>query len=300
MSTTQGTVHRVSTDPPLTAFEFASTARSATDPLLLFVAGLGDTLLSVPYLDHLASALDRAGWRCAQALLCSNGAGWGTSSVEQDALELAQIVAYYKQQGAKKVVLLGHSTGCQDAIAFFHLKASRANIPALDGVVLQAPVSDREAPGVPEGVDSFVKPIYAAGDYAPDAFVPPSWASLLQTDIGITYRRFFSLVLPPHSDRVNVQNREDFFSSDLAPDYLAQVFAPVDCPLLVALSGGDATYPEHVKAELPVLLERFSAATPAVNRSPHSCIIPAASHDLSDPKHARIFTDTVVKYLQEL
>jgi hypothetical protein len=33
-------------------------------------------------------------------------------------------------------------------------------------------------------------------------------------------------------------------------------------PLLFALSGNDATYPEHVKLQLPALLERFETATP--------------------------------------
>lgn len=115
MQTTAGTVHVVSAHPALTAFEFASSspARNAADPLLLFVAGLGDTLLSVPYLGQLAQAVDEAGWRCAQALLSSSGAGWGTASVEQDALELAKIVEYYKERGASRIVLLGHSTGEQ-------------------------------------------------------------------------------------------------------------------------------------------------------------------------------------------
>lgn len=114
MQTASGTVHVVSAHPPLTAFEFASSsARNAADPLLLFIAGLGDTLLSVPYLGGLAQAVDKVGWRCAQALLSSFGAGWGTASVEQDAVELAKIVEYYRKSGASRVVLLGHSTGEQ-------------------------------------------------------------------------------------------------------------------------------------------------------------------------------------------
>ncbi|GAA5873425.1 hypothetical protein JCM3774_000781 [Rhodotorula dairenensis] len=297
METARGTVHVVSTRPPLTAFEYASTARNAADPLVLFVAGLGDTLLSVPYLGQLAQALDQAGWRCAQALLSSSGAGWGTASIEQDAMELAQIVSYYKQGGARKVVLLGHSTGCQDAIAYLHLKRSHVDMPVLDGVVLQAAVSDREAPGVPEIVERSVKPVYDMGSYDLGAFVPPAWAAALQTDIGITYRRFYSLVLPPESDQVDVRHREDFFSSDLEPGYLAKVFDPVDRPLLIVLSGGDATYSDGVRTQLAALLERFTNAIPAASRSPLSCIIPDASHDLDDGKHARSFVDAVLRFL---
>lgn len=253
-------------------------------------------------------------------MLSSSGAGWGTASVEQDAVELAKIVGYYKKRGASRIVLLGHSTGkhqprfevhpnfdssaffagCQDAIAYLHLKRSRADMPTLDGVILQAPVSDREAPGVPEVVERHVKPVYDEGKYDLDAFVPPAWAAALQTEIGITYRRFFSLVLPPESDRVDLHRREDFFSSDLEPEYLAKVFEPVDCPLLFALSGNDATYPDHVKPELPALLERFETATPAPCRSRFSCIVPDASHDLDEPEPARVFSDKVTGFLQGL
>lgn len=301
MQTASGTVHVVSAHPPLTAFEFASSsARNAADPLLLFIAGLGDTLLSVPYLGGLAQAVDKVGWRCAQALLSSFGAGWGTASVEQDAVELAKIVEYYRKSGASRVVLLGHSTGCQDAIAYLHLKRSRSDMPTLDGIILQAPVSDREAPGVPEVVERQVRPVYDEGRYDLDAFVPPAWAATLQTDIGITYRHFFSLVLPPESDRVDLRRREDFFSSDLEPEYLAKVFEPVDCPLLFALSGNDATYPEHVKSQIPALLERFETATPAPCRSRLSCVVPNASHDLDEPEPARVFTDKVTGFLQAL
>ena len=195
--------------------------------------------------------------------------------------------------------------GCQDAIAYLHLKRSRTDMLDLDGVILQAPVSDREAPGVPEVVERLVQPVYNDGKYdvdafVPDAFVPPAWAAALQTEIGITYRRFFSLVLPPVSDRVDLRRREDFFSSDLEPEFLAKVFEPVDCPLLFALSGDDATYPEHVKSQLPALLERFATATPAPCRSQLSCIIPNASHDLDKPEPARMFIDKVTGFLQGL
>lgn len=173
-------------------------------------------------------------------------------------------------------------------------------MPALDGVILQAPVSDREAPGVPDVVERLVQPVYDEGRYDLDAFAPPAWAAALQTAIGITYRRFFSLVLPPGSDRVDLRRREDFFSSDLKPEYLAKVFEPVDCPLLFALSGNDATYLEHVKSQLPALLKRFATATPAPCRSQLSCIIPNASHDLDEPEPARMFIDRVTGFLQGL
>ncbi|BGO92106.1 hypothetical protein NBRC10512_000837 [Rhodotorula toruloides] len=70
-----GQLHLIS-PKPLTAFEFGPPTSSST-PLVLFVAGLNDTLCSVPYLPLLAKRLSRAGWRIAQVCLTSAGAGWG-------------------------------------------------------------------------------------------------------------------------------------------------------------------------------------------------------------------------------
>lgn len=106
-------MHTFRTDyPPLHAFEFGpGDDPRRPGPLVLFVGGLGDTLLSTPYLPKLASALDKHGWRLAQARPTSAGMGWGGCTVEQDAREIALCTEYFKQQGADKIVLMGCSTG---------------------------------------------------------------------------------------------------------------------------------------------------------------------------------------------
>ncbi|KAK1021332.1 hypothetical protein LTR33_018487, partial [Friedmanniomyces endolithicus] len=85
--------------------------------------------------------------------LGSAGNSWGTSSIAQDALDIAKIVAYFRslrpakgEKGRGKVVLMGHSTGCQDCMEYF-VGANSSHRPAVEGVILQAPVSDREALG---------------------------------------------------------------------------------------------------------------------------------------------------------
>ncbi|GAA5844385.1 hypothetical protein JCM9279_006281 [Rhodotorula babjevae] len=290
----RGLMHTVRTDyPPLHAFEFGA-GNDPRRPLALFVGGLGDTLLSTPYLSKLATALEAHGWRLAQARPTSAGMGWGGRSVEQDAREIALCTEYFKQQGADKIVLMGCSTGCQDAIAYHH--ASSDFVPPA-GVVLQAPVSDREIKQVQE----LLKKHADEGiDYSkPDqqSFCPQAWSKFWHCTSGLTYARWRSLVEKPASDTIDLAVSEDFFSSDLSDARLRNVFAPVKCPLMIALGTEDASYPPHVKADLPALLERFKEAAPTLTSS---MIIDGATHTLGDGKHADEFVDEVVKFVGEL
>lgn len=124
-----------------------------TDPhlphSLVFVPGLGDTLASCPYMAKLADMLRRHDYSLVMPQLTCNLGGWGQSSLEGDAQEIAACIAHLRSTPSKKegkVVLMGHSTGCQDSIAYL-LSSSRAIDPRtrINGVVLQAPVSDRES-----------------------------------------------------------------------------------------------------------------------------------------------------------
>jgi hypothetical protein len=50
-------------------------------------------------------------------LLSSSYAGWGTASLAGDAAELRTLLAHLTGvRGARRVVLMGHSTGCQDIV----------------------------------------------------------------------------------------------------------------------------------------------------------------------------------------
>ncbi|BGP25304.1 hypothetical protein Rt10032_c04g1890 [Rhodotorula toruloides] len=297
MAPLPGQLHIIS-PKPLTVFEFGPPASSPLSPLVLFVAGLNDTLGSVPYLPLLSQRLEQIGWRLVQVCLTSAGAGWGGTSVKQDAEELGDVVRYFRERGSAKMVLLGHSTGCQDAIAYAHLSSRHpSSIPPLDAIILQAPVSDREWPAIASLVSTTQHLLSRETDLDPDAFVPPSWSQLFGTGAGVTYRRWISLALPAPSDKVNLGESEDFFSSDLSDARLANVFGAVECPLLIALSGADETYPYEVKANLPNLLQRFRRA--AEDRwSGLSRIVEGAAHNLADEKHAGEFASAVVEFLR--
>jgi predicted alpha/beta hydrolase family esterase len=69
------------------------------------------------------------------------------SSLIKDATELAKCVSYFKNFKAGKIVLIGHSTGCQDVMEYLTGPGHEGR-PIIDGGIIQAPASDREAFGM--------------------------------------------------------------------------------------------------------------------------------------------------------
>lgn len=101
----------------LTAFEHTPPGTNDSSPnLLIWIGGLYDGFLTVKYPTTIAATLVTKAptWTLAQALLSSSYTGWGTSSLVKDAQELAECVSYFRGIKTGKIVLMGHSTGCQE------------------------------------------------------------------------------------------------------------------------------------------------------------------------------------------
>lgn len=243
-----GTVHRYS--KRLVAFEHgALSASSSNSNTLLWIGGLGDGLLTVSYPTAIAAALPQQ-WSLAQILLTSSYTGWGTSDLKRDAKELARAVAYFRSiRPHGKIVLMGHSTGCQDSIEYLagpgatdRLKDQDARV---DGWILQAPVSDREALVHALGQDKYWSAVKLAQDWIADgrgADVLPNSATNLLFGTSMTARRFLSLASP------DKDGDDDYFSSDLPDAKLSASFGKASkrAPLCILFSGSD----EHVPASL--------------------------------------------------
>ena len=143
----------------------SASAKKKTKVAVVAVGGLTDGFFALPYLPHLAELLSADGkknqgvveWSLITPLLSSSHRGWGTSSLDRDADELLELSAHLRaHRGVEGIALLGHSTGCQDAVRYAERARDktrgeaaaaghdRAAAAPLVGVVLQAPVSDRE------------------------------------------------------------------------------------------------------------------------------------------------------------
>lgn len=200
---------------------------------VIFVGGLTDGLFACKYVEQLAQELDGAGWSLVQALLSSSYLQYGISSLDKDAHELEVLVQHLKEHnGSQKVVLAGHSTGCQDAVRFVK------DFPSceLAGVILQAPVSDREYKELDPATPAMLK-------CAEDMIAQGRALEVLPREADecapITAARYQSLFARLGDD--------DLFSYDFSDNEMRERLGHMTAvPTLVLMSGADEFMPKHV------------------------------------------------------
>ena len=109
------------------------------------MGGLTDGLLALPYVEALAAECDSHCWAPVQPILSPSCAGFGCSSLEKNAAELAEVLAYLQRsRGATAFDVIGHSTGCQDAA---HLLATAPPHLRIARLVHLSTAGQREARG---------------------------------------------------------------------------------------------------------------------------------------------------------
>lgn len=83
----------------------------ASAQVVVFVAGLTNTLLSVPYVAPLSEALEREGWGLCQLLTSSSGYGFAHGSLDRDVREISGALGELRKLGWVWIVLRGvHSS----------------------------------------------------------------------------------------------------------------------------------------------------------------------------------------------
>jgi len=295
----KGIVHRFT--PLLTAFEH--TPKQPYDPqpnILLWVAGLSDGLLTVQYPTTISDRLP-PGWSLVQVLLSSSNGGWGTASLQQDVAELAKCVEYFRKIRNGFIVIMGHSTGCQDVMEYLTGQGHESR-PPIDGAILQAPVSDREALRKelsPEMYDKCVTMAQEMISVGKGEDMMP--ASEIQNPFGapVCARRWLSLASPNHD------GDDDYFSSDLTDSQLAKTFGSLPkrtCPLCILYSGSDDSTPDSVDKE--ALVKRWIGIVRAGGGVPdgiNSGVVRGASHNLNgNPKEVvSNLVERTLRYLHE-
>ncbi|XP_022856569.1 UPF0613 protein PB24D3.06c-like isoform X1 [Olea europaea var. sylvestris] len=159
----------------------------------------------------------------------------------KDALELDQLISYLiNKEDSEGVVLLGHSTGCQDIV--YYMRTNAACSRAVRAAILQAPASDREFKAtlpetasmidlastmISEGRGSELMPLEANPDSPITAY-----STILSC-------RYHSLCAYNGDD--------DMFSSDFSEDQLKQKLGHMsNIPCLVMFSMADEYVPDYV------------------------------------------------------
>jgi pimeloyl-ACP methyl ester carboxylesterase len=296
--------------PDLTAYEHAPSTVikslvSSTLPTstLVFINGMYGTPLSTKYTLQLAAALPSE-WRLVEPLLSSSGTGFGTGSLDQDVEEVGRLVEYIRSvRPGGDVVLLGHSTGCQDAIHYLCApgRDSRFQKAPVEGVILQAPVSDREASNIdaPEGrfdeVDGLAQELVKQGKG--EDLLPFRLTQDVYPRVPMSARRWLSLLSPDEGHT----GEDDYFSSDLSMERFRQSFGNGGGGVkwLVLHGEVDSGVPKGVDKER--LLEQWRQAVEEGGGVwDEECgVLKGADHALTEcPQETRdVFVEKVVKFL---
>ncbi|KAL0258041.1 hypothetical protein SLS55_007212 [Diplodia seriata] len=322
----------------LVTFEF--TTNTARKPhSLVFIGGLGEGLGSTSYMADLVRALQPTEWSIFSLNISSSHQSWGLGHLDRDTDEIAQCLSYvqdYKtdKYGAPgKLALMGHSTGSQHVLHYlsspnphtsapaFDADLRHVRRPALDGAIMQAPVSDREAmqwvlhhgwlgktpSQTKEVFDELVamaKDATTQGSQTCDFLLPLAMTSSIgYRNTPLSARRFLSLVSP---ESPAAPREDDMFSSDLSDDHLKTTFGMVRerrllrYKLMVMISGADQSTPDWVDTEK--LMARWRNAADHNGEAQiwdrdFSGIIPNASHALSNDDQAECRKDLCERVL---
>ncbi|KAK5656974.1 hypothetical protein OQA88_3497 [Cercophora sp. LCS_1] len=329
----------------LTTFEFTSNAVRQPHSIL-FTGGLGDGLATTSFLADVVRATLPTEWSLFSLTLTSSYQSWGLGHLDRDTDEIAQCIRYIKEYkkakfggGGGKLVLMGHSTGSQCVLHYLskpnpHTSTPRfdpwlehVTRPDIDGAIMQAPVSDREAiqwvlaEGFMGKLPEELRIVYnklvelaseAVGRHETfDIMLPISLTSQIgyPSNTALSARRFLSLISPESPEN---PSEDDLFSSDLSDERLAETFGKIKSQgllkhrLMVLMSGADQSIPDWVDKEN--LLARFRKAVESGGDTEtwdteRSGIIPHASHALSNDDQAkprRLLVKRVLGYLDDL
>lgn len=226
--------------------------------MLVLIGGLTDGPLSLPYAPRLQNALHSVGVSLVQPILSSSYYGFGVCSIEQDAKELGYLVDHLVSvRGATRVDIMGHSTGCQDALAYIkghhsvHVnKACFCHVaffPTLCfQVILQGCVSDRDWLLSLQDLDT---------KNAINEAVSLTKQGLGKTLLQWKYVDRYPISAERLASLAGRLSQDDMFSLDLTQEERTHMFGKITLNILVLWSGSD----EYVPKEHSLTAKRIAA-----------------------------------------
>lgn len=237
-------------------------------------------------MNDLAASLPSS-WSVAQVVLSSSYSGWGTSSLVKDAYELGKCVSYFRtiKPTSGKIVLMGHSTGCQDVMEYLVGEGSKDR-PKIDGGILQASVSDREAMLKLMSTETYEYSVRIAREMIDEGrgedILPKATNGGFFGD-PCSARRWLSLASPDGN------GDDDYFSSDLCEEQLRRSFGSIgnSAVLSIIYSGNDEYVPDSVdKVALVKKWLGFVRDGGGDVMEEFSTVVAGASHNfMGNPKH---------------
>ena len=95
--------------------------------------------MGTPYIHSLSSQLEYINWSLCQLHMRSSYMGYGTGSLQRDFDDISACISYLLANGKRHIVLMGHSTGCQNSIHYILNRLNQKNSPPVNGVIVYLP-----------------------------------------------------------------------------------------------------------------------------------------------------------------
>jgi len=245
---------------------------------VVFIGGLTDGFLGLPYLELLNKKLNENNWSLIQLLLSSSYTGYGISSLQQDSEEIDQFLAYFQSNRTiQSLVLCGHSTGSQDIL--YYLKNPNTIYKQLvKKIILQGAVSDRDYMSTLPNYEHYLQ-------VASEKVSTGKGLELMEVDaynIPITAYRYHSFAGRLADD--------DMFSNDLTDDELRTLYSHKPIPTLIVNSTADQYVPPFV--DMKTLIQRMANILNA-----KFYLINGARHNLIG--YENIFVNYVINFVAD-
>ncbi|KAF8819843.1 hypothetical protein IE077_003904 [Cardiosporidium cionae] len=249
---------------------------------LILVGGLMEGMMSLSFDSKLAEALLLVDCALVQVNLSSSFYGAGIFSLDRDCQELYHVVKCLKSRHSK-IVLMGNSTGCQDAIRYCKLYHENSEA-MIDATILLCGVSDREA------LSLF--PTQALEEETNEKIFTGETTHVLKT-----FLWNFPIRASRFRDLFHRLGDDDMFSTDLSVSEMTPLFQGVTCPILI-LHGEDDQYvpnKEALRKQTEVLLTILKTTS-----SYATIAFVPGDHSFPDEKtHPKMITE-VIKFLERI
>ncbi|KXJ97445.1 hypothetical protein Micbo1qcDRAFT_7879 [Microdochium bolleyi] len=260
----------------------------------VFIGGLGDGPHTVPYPRAVAKHLETLpdlSYSVFEIRMKSSFDGWGFSSLVQDAEEISALVQYLRGIGRQKIVLNGHSTGCQDIMEYTSPSHSGQLTP-VDGYILQGPVCDRAAIALEISADKLEHSVAAAKALIDSGrgldCVPRDELPSFMRSTPMSANRWYALAAADGAD--------NYFDPDLPEDTEKRYWSGVDKPVLILHSAEDEFVPKSLDKE--GLVKRWTTHCRPGLASELSGTIPGANHRVASAEAEQWFVKAVATFLQ--
>ncbi|EFX03823.1 duf1749 domain containing protein [Grosmannia clavigera kw1407] len=280
------------------SYELVTATSPTAKNAIVFIGGLTDGPHTVPSIRTIAHQLATTeagkalGYSVFELRMSSSFTAFGYKRLTDDVADLSALVKYLRGLGREKIVFLGHSTGCQDSMEYAKF-VSKGQSPAVDGFILQGPVSDREA----------MAPAFQPGMYEKTLAAAEKMIKEGRENEIIHLEGMPEMLESPHTayrlhSLIGKNGDDDYFSTDLPDERLAASWGAFNKPVLVLPSGKDEYVPQTI--DVPANIARWKTFCATGIYSDLSGLIPGASHSVEQPDSQLWMADRVIRFLASL